>query len=143
MTSTLQSYSQDRWQDGSGDVVTLADAATGEPVANIPRTGPGAAAMLTHARTVGGPALPWNPRKTWIGFFADWAVAGTTSVLVFAFVVAAWPPRSAQEVVSSSVPPSMIGLLVGLTVPIARRGRRDRPGRGHEADRPPRVHRAP
>ena len=50
-------------------------------------------AAAIFGKTVGGPALPWNPRKTWIGFFANWAVAGTTSVLVFAFVVAAWPPR--------------------------------------------------
>jgi len=53
----LRSYSQDRWQDGTGEAVALADAATGETVASIPRTGPSAALMLEHARTVGGPAL--------------------------------------------------------------------------------------
>ena len=57
MTRALQSYSQDRWQDGSGERVSLADAATGEPVAAIHRTGPDAAAMLGYARTTGGPAL--------------------------------------------------------------------------------------
>jgi uncharacterized protein (TIGR00297 family) len=50
-------------------------------------------AAAIAGKTVGGPSLPWNPRKTWIGFFADWAVAGTAAVLVFAFVVAGWPPR--------------------------------------------------
>jgi oxepin-CoA hydrolase/3-oxo-5,6-dehydrosuberyl-CoA semialdehyde dehydrogenase len=57
MTPALQSYSQDRWQDGSGELMPLPDAATGEPVAVLPRTGPDAAAMLGHARSVGGPAL--------------------------------------------------------------------------------------
>ena len=57
MTRALQSYSHDRWQDGSGGLVPLADAATGEAVAAIPRTGPDAAAMLDYARTTGGPAL--------------------------------------------------------------------------------------
>jgi oxepin-CoA hydrolase/3-oxo-5,6-dehydrosuberyl-CoA semialdehyde dehydrogenase len=57
MTPTLQSYSQDRWQDGEGDLVPLADAATGEIAAMIPRTGPSAAAMLAYARAIGGPAI--------------------------------------------------------------------------------------
>jgi oxepin-CoA hydrolase / 3-oxo-5,6-dehydrosuberyl-CoA semialdehyde dehydrogenase len=57
MTPVLRSYSQGRWQDGSGELVPLLDAATGEPVAAIPRTGPAAAAMLGYARTTGGPAL--------------------------------------------------------------------------------------
>ena len=63
-------------------------------------------AAAIAGKTVGGPALPWNPRKTWIGFFADWAVAGTTSVLVFAFVVAGWPPR----------PDTVLVLFVGAAV---------------------------
>jgi oxepin-CoA hydrolase/3-oxo-5,6-dehydrosuberyl-CoA semialdehyde dehydrogenase len=53
----LQSYSEGRWQDGSGEIVPLLDAATGEPVSEIRRTGPDAAAMLTYARTTGGAAL--------------------------------------------------------------------------------------
>jgi oxepin-CoA hydrolase / 3-oxo-5,6-dehydrosuberyl-CoA semialdehyde dehydrogenase len=57
MTAVLRSYSQDRWQDGSGQLVVLPDAATGEPVAALRRTGPDTAAMLHHARTAGGPAL--------------------------------------------------------------------------------------
>ena len=57
MTPALQSYSQDRWQDGLGELVPLPDAATGEPVAAIHRAGPGAPGMLEHARAVGGPAL--------------------------------------------------------------------------------------
>ncbi len=57
MAHALQSYSEGRWQDGSGEHRPLRDAATGEVVATIPARGPDVAAMLTHARTVGGPAL--------------------------------------------------------------------------------------
>ena len=35
---------------------------------------------------VGGPRLPWNPEKTWVGLLANWAVAGAASNLVFLFV---------------------------------------------------------
>ena len=37
-------------------------------------------------RTVGGPTLPWNPGKTWVGLLSNWAVGGAASVLVFLFV---------------------------------------------------------
>ena len=37
-------------------------------------------------KLVGGPALPWNPGKTWVGLLSNWAVGGATSVLVFLFV---------------------------------------------------------
>jgi oxepin-CoA hydrolase/3-oxo-5,6-dehydrosuberyl-CoA semialdehyde dehydrogenase len=57
MTRTLPSFSQNRWHEGSGELVTLPDAATGDPVAAIPRTGPDARAMLAYARSAGGPAL--------------------------------------------------------------------------------------
>ena len=57
MTSALQSYSQDCWQDGSGDAKPLLDAATGAEVARIPARGPDIAAMLAYARDTGGPAL--------------------------------------------------------------------------------------
>lgn len=48
-------------------------------------------AAAIAGRTVGGPPLPWNARKTWIGFFADWAVAGAASTAVFSFVTARAP----------------------------------------------------
>lgn len=48
-------------------------------------------AAAIAGRTVGGPALPWNGEKTWIGLFADWAVAGSASVAVFCFVARRWP----------------------------------------------------
>ncbi|KAB2340183.1 phenylacetic acid degradation bifunctional protein PaaZ [Actinomadura rudentiformis] len=57
MTPVLQSYAQDTWQDGDGPAKPLLDAATGEPVALLPATGPDPAAMLDHARRTGGPAL--------------------------------------------------------------------------------------
>jgi uncharacterized protein (TIGR00297 family) len=43
-------------------------------------------AAAIAGKIVGGPALPWNPAKTWVGVLANWAVAGTSSVLVFLFV---------------------------------------------------------
>ncbi len=49
-------------------------------------------AAAIAGRTVGGPALPWNREKTWVGLLANWAVAGASSVAVFAFV-ARQPPR--------------------------------------------------
>src|SRR5690606_33108087 len=57
MTPVLRSYSQSTWQDGTGPIRPLADAATGETVALLPTTGPDPGAMLAHAREVGGPAL--------------------------------------------------------------------------------------
>jgi oxepin-CoA hydrolase/3-oxo-5,6-dehydrosuberyl-CoA semialdehyde dehydrogenase len=57
MTPALQSFTHDTWRDGDGPAKPLLDAATGETVALLPRTGPDPAAMLDHARRVGGPAL--------------------------------------------------------------------------------------
>jgi uncharacterized protein (TIGR00297 family) len=37
---------------------------------------------------VGGPALPWNRGKRWIGLAANWACGATASILVFWFVSA-------------------------------------------------------
>jgi uncharacterized protein (TIGR00297 family) len=37
-------------------------------------------------KLVGGPALPWNRGKTWVGFLSNWAVGGAAAVLVFLFV---------------------------------------------------------
>ncbi|MEP6992989.1 MAG: DUF92 domain-containing protein [Acidobacteriota bacterium] len=37
-------------------------------------------------KTVGGPTLPWNPAKTWVGLLANWAVAGSTAVMVHLYV---------------------------------------------------------
>jgi len=39
-------------------------------------------------RLIGGPRLPWNRDKTWIGLASNWAFAGAGSVLVFRFVAA-------------------------------------------------------
>ena len=53
----LKSYAAGRWVEGTGRPVVLANAVTGEPVAEIDSTGVDFAAMLDHARRVGGPAL--------------------------------------------------------------------------------------
>jgi oxepin-CoA hydrolase/3-oxo-5,6-dehydrosuberyl-CoA semialdehyde dehydrogenase len=53
----LQSYTEGRWQGGSGTVRPLLDAATGQVVASISERGPAARAALDYARTVGGPTL--------------------------------------------------------------------------------------
>jgi uncharacterized protein (TIGR00297 family) len=43
-------------------------------------------AAAVAGKTVGGPSLPWNPNKTWVGLLANWAVAGPAAVLVHLFV---------------------------------------------------------
>lgn len=53
----LKSYAAGKWVEGTGRAVTLANAVTGEPVAEIDSTGLDFKAMLDHARKVGGPAL--------------------------------------------------------------------------------------
>ena len=53
----LTSYAAGRWVLGTGRPAVLAHAITGEPVAEIDSTGLDFAAMLAHARSVGGPAL--------------------------------------------------------------------------------------
>ena len=45
-------------------------------------------AAAIAGRLVGGPRLPWNPEKTWIGLLSDWAFAGAAAVLAFRFVAA-------------------------------------------------------
>ncbi|MCW2863134.1 MAG: putative aldehyde dehydrogenase, partial [Actinoallomurus sp.] len=57
MSQVLQSFSEGRWQNGSGEAKPLLDATTGETVATIPSQGPDPGAMLAYARDVGGPAL--------------------------------------------------------------------------------------
>ena len=62
-------------------------------------------AAAIAGRTVGGPALAWNPQKTWVGLLADWAVAGAASAAVFSFVV-----RRAPE------PDTVLVLMIGAGV---------------------------
>ena len=45
-------------------------------------------AATIAGRLVGGPRLPWNREKTWIGLVSDWAFGGAACVLVFRFVAA-------------------------------------------------------
>ncbi len=45
-------------------------------------------AAAIAGRLAGGPRLPWNREKTWIGLLSNWAVAGAAAVLVFRFVAA-------------------------------------------------------
>ena len=54
---TLDSYVQGRWRRGAGPGVALKDATTGEAVATASSAGLDFAAVLDHARRVGGPAL--------------------------------------------------------------------------------------
>ena len=55
-------------------------------------------AAAIAGRTVGGPALPWNSRKTWVGLLANWAVAGPAAVFVFLFVSAREPQPDAVAI---------------------------------------------
>ena len=48
---------QDRWVEGDGDGRVLSSAVTGEPVATITSDGLDFAAMLDHAKSIGGPNL--------------------------------------------------------------------------------------
>ena len=43
-------------------------------------------AAAIAGRLVGGPTLPWNRDKTWVGLLANWAVAFAASFAVFLFV---------------------------------------------------------
>jgi oxepin-CoA hydrolase / 3-oxo-5,6-dehydrosuberyl-CoA semialdehyde dehydrogenase len=53
----LQSYVCGQWQGGSGTGVAMRDATSGEVVATASSAGLDFAAVLSHAREVGGPAL--------------------------------------------------------------------------------------
>ena len=63
------------------DVVAVVWAmmAFGDPAASI------------AGRLVEGPALPWNPGKTWIGMLTNWAVSTVSSLLVLWFYIGAPP----------------------------------------------------
>jgi uncharacterized protein (TIGR00297 family) len=45
-------------------------------------------AAAIAGRLFGGPRLPWNRDKTWMGVVSDWAFAGAAAVLAFRFVAA-------------------------------------------------------
>jgi len=57
MTTTLLSYSADRWIEATGGFTDLRSAVTGEVIARTGSQGLDFKAMLDHARTVGGPLL--------------------------------------------------------------------------------------
>ncbi len=57
MTMMLNNYAVDRWVAATGSTVLLRSAITGRPVAEAGSQGLDFAAMLHHARSVGGPAL--------------------------------------------------------------------------------------
>src|SRR4029453_3462487 len=45
-------------------------------------------AAAIAGKLVGGPALPWNREKRWVGLAANWASGATAAILVFRFVSA-------------------------------------------------------
>jgi oxepin-CoA hydrolase/3-oxo-5,6-dehydrosuberyl-CoA semialdehyde dehydrogenase len=53
----LESYVTGRWQAGEGEGVAVYDAVNGEPVCQVTSEGIDFAAVVRHAREVGGPAL--------------------------------------------------------------------------------------
>ncbi|MBE3002364.1 phenylacetic acid degradation bifunctional protein PaaZ [Nocardiopsis sp. HNM0947] len=57
MSEVLASYAQGSWFTPADEGTPLADANTGATVARISAQGPDAAAMIAHAREVGGPAV--------------------------------------------------------------------------------------
>src|SRR5512145_1544868 len=54
---TLRSYVAGRWLEGQGDLDTLVNPATEEPLARAGSAGIDRAAAIDHARRHGGPAL--------------------------------------------------------------------------------------
>ena len=56
-TVQLLNYARDGWFAGEGQLAELPSAIDGAPVATTGSNGLDFGAMLTHARTVGGPAL--------------------------------------------------------------------------------------
>ncbi len=52
-------------------------------------------AAAIAGRTVGGPVLPWNRNKTWVGLLSNFAVAGATAIAVDAFVARRQPQPDA------------------------------------------------
>src|SRR5258707_462654 len=67
MTITLQSLATDRWIEASSGFVDIPSAVDGQIVARASRAGLDFAAMVRHARGVGGPGL----RKLWFHQRAD------------------------------------------------------------------------
>jgi oxepin-CoA hydrolase/3-oxo-5,6-dehydrosuberyl-CoA semialdehyde dehydrogenase len=57
VSALLQSYSAGAWFHATDDGAPLLDATTGEEIARISATGLDLAAMVSHARAVGGPAI--------------------------------------------------------------------------------------
>lgn len=45
-------------------------------------------AAAAAGELLGGPALPWNRTKRWVGLAANWAAGATAAILVFRFVSA-------------------------------------------------------
>src|ERR1051325_6961120 len=56
-TMRLMSYAEGRWLEPTGALNDIVSAVTGETVAQVGSGAPAAAAMLAHARNVGGPVL--------------------------------------------------------------------------------------
>ncbi|WP_265563612.1 phenylacetic acid degradation bifunctional protein PaaZ [Sphingomicrobium arenosum] len=56
-TAELMNYARDEWTRGQGDLRAIPSAIDGSPIAATGSDGLDFAAMLAHARTVGGPAL--------------------------------------------------------------------------------------
>src|SRR5215208_3013245 len=57
LSALLESYAAGRWFRADTEGEPLLDAATGEEVARISSRGVNLAAMVEHARIVGGPAI--------------------------------------------------------------------------------------
>jgi uncharacterized protein (TIGR00297 family) len=58
--------------------------------------GDSAAAIV--GKTIGGPRLPWNREKTWVGLLSNWAVGGAAAVLVHLFVSRRGPQPDAVAI---------------------------------------------
>ncbi len=60
-------------------------------------------------KTLGGPCLPWNREKTWIGLFSNWALGGSSAVLILWFVLS----RRLALVELTAMPVAVAILMIG------------------------------
>ena len=94
-TRLLESYSAGRWYAAPDEGQPLLDAATGEEVARLSSTGLDLGAMVTHARTVGGPAiraLTFHERAGVLKSLAKHLMSGKDEVYELSFRTGATRP---------------------------------------------------
>jgi oxepin-CoA hydrolase/3-oxo-5,6-dehydrosuberyl-CoA semialdehyde dehydrogenase len=120
MTSTVSSYVAGKWFVGSGTGTPILDASTGAQVATVSAEGLDTAALVDHARTVGGPvlrAMTFHQRAKLLADLAEY-LGGRTGELHAAYGTAGGTLADARVDVEGGI--QTLGVY-------ARRGLRDLP----------------